>query len=96
MRSNAYDAQHMSTCNIIHGCATHPFENTISGLLPPEAIQPPLMLPKMPIPSKMLVKQEGRILLAIEAIQKDQTSSIREAARFHDVPQTTLHARLAG
>ncbi|OJJ67276.1 hypothetical protein ASPBRDRAFT_200430 [Aspergillus brasiliensis CBS 101740] len=46
----------------------------------------------MPIPSKMLVKQEGRILLAIEAIQKDQTSSIREAARFHDVPQTTLHA----
>ena len=50
----------------------------------------------MPISSKVLVKKKGKILLVFQAIQEDQIFSIREAARVHDVPQITLHARLAG
>ena len=41
-------------------------------------------------------EQEGRVLLAIEAIQTKQITSIREAARRFDVPLTTLQRRLAG
>ncbi|CAK39711.1 transposase Tan1-Aspergillus niger [Aspergillus niger] len=54
------------------------------------------MPPKASIPSKSQVEQEGRILLAIEAIQKGQITSIREAARVYDVARTTLQARLSG
>ncbi|OQD66264.1 hypothetical protein PENDEC_c060G02045 [Penicillium decumbens] len=42
------------------------------------------------------VEQEGRILLAIKAIRKQEISSIREAARRFDVPLNTLHRRLRG
>ena len=41
-------------------------------------------------------EQEGRVLLAIEAIQKEQIPSIKEAARQFNVPYTTLQRRLAG
>jgi len=40
--------------------------------------------------------KEGRILLAIEAIQKGQISSIQAAARAYDVPYSTLIYRLHG
>lgn len=40
--------------------------------------------------------QEGRILLAIQAIKSGQIKSVRSAARIYDVPQTTLAARMAG
>ncbi|OJJ65627.1 hypothetical protein ASPBRDRAFT_139700, partial [Aspergillus brasiliensis CBS 101740] len=52
--------------------------------------------PKSDISSKTAVEQEGRILLAIESIQKDQVASIREAAHVFNIPRTTLRARLAG
>ena len=52
-----------------------------------------------PIRSQLARKsteQEGRALLAIEAIQNKQIPSIREAARQFNVPPTTLQRRLAG
>jgi hypothetical protein len=41
-------------------------------------------------------EQEGRILLAIQAIQKKELSAIRQAARIFSVPESTLRARLRG
>ncbi|RFU33152.1 hypothetical protein B7463_g3180, partial [Scytalidium lignicola] len=41
-------------------------------------------------------QQEGRVLLAINAIKKGQITSIRKAARVFDVPRSTLNARLQG
>ena len=40
--------------------------------------------------------QEGRILLAIQALKKDQILSIRAAARSYGIPHTTLVDRLHG
>ena len=40
--------------------------------------------------------QEGRVLLAIKAIQTGQITSVREAIRLFNIPRTTLRARLAG
>lgn len=42
------------------------------------------------------VEQEGRILLAIKAIEKQEISSIREAARRFNVPESTLRTRRHG
>jgi hypothetical protein len=39
---------------------------------------------------------EARIILALEAIQKDKNLSIRVAAKLYDVRRSTLHDRLAG
>ena len=41
-------------------------------------------------------EQEGRILLAIDAIQKQEISSLRKAVELFDVPRSTLSARLSG
>ena len=46
--------------------------------------------------SRNLVEQEGRILLAIQAIKKQEITAIREAARRFDVPESTLRTRLRG
>ncbi|ODM17137.1 hypothetical protein SI65_07536 [Aspergillus cristatus] len=46
--------------------------------------------------SRNLIEQEGRILLAIQAIKKHEIPSIREAARRFNVPRTTLQDRLHG
>ena len=46
--------------------------------------------------SQNSIEQEGRILLAIQAIKIQEISSIREAARRFDVPETTLRRRLRG
>ena len=43
-----------------------------------------------------LIEQEGRILCAIQAIEKQAKLSIRRAAEIYDIPKSTLHARLAG
>ena len=43
-----------------------------------------------------LIEQEGRILLAIQAIKKQEKLSIRQAALTYDIPYTTLYARLHG
>jgi hypothetical protein len=40
--------------------------------------------------------QEGRLLLAIQAIQTGQISSVRKAALTYDVARSTLQARLHG
>ncbi|OJJ96818.1 hypothetical protein ASPACDRAFT_15257, partial [Aspergillus aculeatus ATCC 16872] len=50
----------------------------------------------MAISSKERKEQEGRILLAIEALKNDQIPSLREAARVFNVPQTTLWNRVKG
>lgn len=42
------------------------------------------------------IEQEGKLLLAIQAIQKQEIPSIREAARRFNVPYTTLLTRLRG
>jgi hypothetical protein len=41
-------------------------------------------------------EQEGRILLAIEAFQNKEISSIREAARRFNLPFSSLQNRLTG
>ena len=45
---------------------------------------------------RKLTEQEGRILLAIQAIKKQEKLLIREAARIYNIPYTTLYARLRG
>jgi hypothetical protein len=40
--------------------------------------------------------QEGRILLAIQAIKQGQIQKIRAAAKVYDVPYTTLYHRING
>jgi AraC-like DNA-binding protein len=44
--------------------------------------------------SQNSIEQEGRILLAIQAIRKKEISSIREVARRFNVPRSTLSTRL--
>jgi hypothetical protein len=46
--------------------------------------------------SRNLIEQEGRILLAIQAIKNQEISAIREAARRFNVPETSLRRRLRG
>ena len=46
--------------------------------------------------SRKSVEQEGRILLAVEAIQKQEIRSLREAARRYIVPYATLRTRRSG
>jgi len=46
--------------------------------------------------SRNSLEQEGRVLLAIEAIHKKEIKAVREAARRFDVPETTLRRRLTG
>jgi hypothetical protein len=42
------------------------------------------------------IEQEGRIVLAINALKKGQITKIRQAARLYDVPSSTLHDRFHG
>jgi len=42
------------------------------------------------------IEQEGRVLLAIETFQKQENTSIREAARRFNIADRTLRPRLAG
>ena len=44
--------------------------------------------------SRNLVEQEGRILLAIQAIKKQEITSIREASRHFEVPFSSLRTAL--
>ena len=46
--------------------------------------------------SQKRVEQEGRLLLAIQAIKKEEFTSIRKAAEIFDVPRSTLTTRLNG
>ena len=46
--------------------------------------------------SRNSIEQEGRILLAIQAIKNREISSIREAARIFAVLRSTLTTRLRG
>ena len=39
---------------------------------------------------RKLIEQEGRILVAIQAIENQEKLSIREAARIYDIPFSTL------
>jgi hypothetical protein len=49
----------------------------------------------MPPPnSTNSVQQEGRIVLAIDALQKGSFTSIKGAARSYDIPYTTLYDRI--
>lgn len=41
-------------------------------------------------------QQEGRKLLAIQALRKSQVSSGRAAARLYSVPSSSLHDRIHG
>jgi hypothetical protein len=46
--------------------------------------------------SQNRTEQEGRILLAIQAIKNQEIRAIREAARIFEVPETSLRRRLNG
>ena len=46
--------------------------------------------------SQKLLEQEGRLLLAIKAINNGDIASIRDAASRFDVPRTTLRRRVQG
>lgn len=54
------------------------------------------MPPKRSQKRQNLTEQEGRILVAIQAIKKQKKLSIRAAARIYDIPNSTLHHRLKG
>jgi hypothetical protein len=54
------------------------------------------MPPKARQNSRNSIEQEGRILLAISAFQKQEIRNITEAARVYNVPRTTLRRRLNG
>jgi DNA invertase Pin-like site-specific DNA recombinase len=45
--------------------------------------------------SRNYTEQEGRILLAIQAIKNQEISTIQEVARLFNIPRTTLRRRLA-
>jgi hypothetical protein len=62
----------------------------------PYLVQPPTMPPKRPRSARNSIEQEGRTLLAIQAIKNNEITSIREAARRFDVPRNTLTRRLTG
>ena len=44
----------------------------------------------------LVITQEARIILAIEAIQSSKKLSRRSAAKIYNVPETTLRRRMAG
>ena len=46
--------------------------------------------------SQKRTEQEGRILLAIQAIKNQEIASIRQAALYYNVPKSTLYTRLHG
>jgi hypothetical protein len=46
--------------------------------------------------SQKRVEQEGRLLVAIQAIKNQEFSSLRKAAEVFDVPRSTLTTRLNG
>ncbi|ODM17099.1 hypothetical protein SI65_07498 [Aspergillus cristatus] len=50
----------------------------------------------MPPKSRNSIEQEGRIILAMSALQKKEITNIREAARLYNIPRTTLRDRLKG
>lgn len=52
----------------------------------------------MPPPTRVDTKaqKEGRLLLALQAIQKGQIQSIRKAAELFNVPRATLQDRVNG
>ncbi|RJE17767.1 Pogo transposable element, partial [Aspergillus sclerotialis] len=52
------------------------------------------MSPNRTRSSRNSIEQEGRILLAISAIQKNEITAIREAARRFAIPESTLRRRL--
>ena len=54
------------------------------------------MPPIQPQSSRNSIEQEGRILLAVQAIKKQEISTICEAARRFSVPKSTLSTRLQG
>ncbi len=51
---------------------------------------------KKPQSSQELVEQEGRIALAISALNRNEISSVRRAAAVYIVPPSTLRDRLQG
>ena len=50
----------------------------------------------MPPKSQALVEQEGRVLLALSAINKSQIPTVQQAARHFQVPESSLRTRLHG
>ena len=54
------------------------------------------MPPKRAQSCRNSIEQEGRLLLAIQAIKKEEIRSIRETARRFNVPESTLRTRLRG
>ena len=48
----------------------------------------------MPPRSQSSVEQEGRVLLAISAINKSQIPTVHQAAHHFQVPESTLHHQL--
>jgi DNA invertase Pin-like site-specific DNA recombinase len=62
----------------------------------PHSIQPPTMPPKARQNSRNSIEKEGRIILAISALNKQEISSIREAARIFNISHATLCRRING
>ena len=50
----------------------------------------------MPPKSQALVEQEGRVLLALSAINKSQIPTVHQAVHHFQVPESTLHHQLNG
>lgn len=46
--------------------------------------------------SRKSIEQEGRLLLAVRALQNKEISTIREAARWFDVPHSSLQDQFHG
>jgi predicted HTH domain antitoxin len=54
------------------------------------------MPPKSRLSDRNLVEQEGRIQLAISAINKGEITSLRRAVEIFNVPYSTLRDRIKG
>ena len=52
------------------------------------------MPPKRSRSSRNSIEQEGRLLLAIQAIKNQEISSVRQAARVYIVPESSLQDQL--
>jgi hypothetical protein len=54
------------------------------------------MPPKRAESRQKSAEKEGRILLALQAVQNSQIKSLHAAAKLYDIPYTTLHNRATG
>ena len=82
--TSAYAIPSNRSCSVTHKRAEHP--TNIASETRTHSLQPPTMPPIRSQNARKSTEQEGRVCLAIEAIQKQQISSIPDSARQFNLP----------